>query len=255
MRRLAEDPRRLALASAALVAAGLWAAAWSAMGRGDLAALCLPLGIDLGAVPGVVTADAVAATALMWVLMMSAMMLPSAAPMIAVYAGLAAREEAGPRLAARVGLFALGYLALWSAVALAGAGAQLLFRGWAAGTPAPPVAAGLLLVAAGAWQFSAVKQSCLRKCRLPVAFLMSHWRDGMAGALPLGARHGMHCLGCCVGLMGLMFVFGAMNLGWMALIALYCLAERVLPGAERWSRWVGGALIAAGAAVLAAQVI
>lgn len=258
MRRLAEDPRAMALAATLLLAAALWVAAWSAMGRGDFAALCLPFGFDPGFAPGSQPAGwslaGVASTSLMWVLMMAAMMLPSAAPMLAVYAGLAAKEAAGLRLGIRVGLFGLGYLTVWSAAAILGALVQVLVHEGFGGASTPLVA-GLLLIVAGAWQFSAVKQACLHKCRHPVAFLMGHWQDGTEGALPLGASHGVHCLGCCIGLMGLMFVFGAMNLWWMAAIALYCLAERILPGAERWSRWAGGVFIAAGVAVLAAQTI
>ncbi len=249
------DPRTAVLGSALLIAGALWAATWTAMGDADLAAiLCLPTG---DAPPAPVPPDwslaTIAATALMWVLMMAAMMLPTAAPMLGTYAGLAAKEDHGARLARRVGLFAAGYLGLWSGAALAFALAQLLARGITGtegGTQATPLGAGLLLAAAGAWQFSAVKQACLVKCRHPMNFLLTEWRDGPEGAFPLGVRHGLTCLGCCVGVMVLMFVFGAMNIGWMAAIALYCLAERVLPRAERWSRHVGAVLIAAGLAVL-----
>jgi len=114
------------------------------------------------------------------------------------------------------------------------------------GTVAGPFASGILLLVAGAYQFTPVKEFCLRHCRHPLAYLMSHWREGLGGAFPVGARHGLYCLGCCVALMGLMFVFGAMNVAWMAAIAVYFLAEKILPRAEAWGRICGALLIAAG---------
>lgn len=111
------------------------------------------------------------------------------------------------------------------------------------------------MIIAGAWQFSAVKQACLVKCRQPMTFLMKHWRPGPAGAARLGALHGLYCLGCCAALMALMFVFGAMNLWWMAAITLYCLAEKLIPGALTWSRLAGAAMAGAGAAMIMSQIL
>ena len=163
------------------------------------------------------------------------------------------------RLALRIGLFLAGYFVLWAGFSVAAALGQLALRDSAwftmGGTLALPFAAGILLIAAGAYQFTPVKEFCLAHCRHPLTYLMSHWREGLRGAFPVGARHGLYCFGCCIALMGLMFVFGAMNVAWMAAIALYFLAEKVLPRAEIWSRIAGALMIAAGAVTLANELI
>lgn len=193
-------------------------------------------------------------TSAMWILMMAAMMLPSMAPVMAIYAGLAAKEDTGARLALRIGLFTMGYFLLWAMFSVAAALGQLALRGseWftMGGTLAVPFAAGILLIVAGAYQLTPIKEFCLRHCRHPLTYLMSHWREGLAGAFPVGARHGVYCLGCCIALMGLMFVFGAMDVFWMAMIALYFLAEKILPAAEIWGKLFGGLLILAGIVTL-----
>ncbi|MGD1924558.1 MAG: DUF2182 domain-containing protein [Paracoccaceae bacterium] len=198
-------------------------------------------------------------TIAMWILMMAAMMLPAMAPVTAIYAGLAAKEDRGLRLALRIGLFLAGYFALWAAFSVVAALGQLALRdsSWfvMGGTLALPFAAGLLMIVAGAYQFTPIKEFCLRHCRHPLTYLMSHWREGVEGAFPVGARHGLYCFGCCVALMGLMFVFGAMNVVWMAVIALYFLAEKILPRVEIWGRIAGALMIAAGAATVANQLI
>lgn len=198
-------------------------------------------------------------TIAMWILMMAAMMLPAMAPVTAIYAGLAAKEDRGLRLALRIGLFLTGYFALWAAFSVFAALGQLALRdsSWfvMGGTLALPFAAGLLMMVAGAYQFTPIKEFCLRHCRHPLTYLMSHWREGVEGAFPVGARHGLYCFGCCVALMGLMFVFGAMNVVWMAVIALYFLAEKILPRVEIWGRIAGALMIAAGAATVANQLI
>lgn len=236
-----DDPRVVTLGVATLAAAGLWALSWASM-RG------------MAGMDGMAMAP-MAPPVLMWLTMMAAMMLPAMAPMMAVYAGLAAKEDRGARLALRVALFGLGYFALWGVVAAAMAFGQVWLAAtpWftMAGTQAGPVAAGVLLAAAGAWQLTPVKHTCLTHCREPLVFLMAHWREGLAGAFPVGLHHGLYCVGCCIAIMGLMFVFGAMKLWWMAVIALWFLAEKVLPGAGTWGRWAGWGLITAGAVTLA----
>jgi predicted metal-binding membrane protein len=216
-------------------------------------------GMRMGAAPPDWSPGLVLSTLAMWLLMMAAMMLPAMAPMLAVYAGLAAKEERGAGLALRIALFALGYFLLWALFSVAAALGQLALRDSAwlvmGGTLATPLAAGVLLLIAGAHQFTAVKDLCLRHCRHPLAYLMVHWREGLRGAFPLGARHGVYCFGCCVAFMGLMFVFGAMNVLWMAAIALYFLAEKVLPFQRVWGRAVGAMLAIAGAAMLVREAI
>jgi predicted metal-binding membrane protein len=201
----------------------------------------------------------IATTTAMWILMMAAMMAPAMAPVIAIYAGLAAKEDKGTRLALRIFLFSLGYFMLWAIFSVAAALGQLGLRSsdWfvMGGTQALPFAAGILLIVAGAYQFTPVKEFCLAHCRHPLAYLLSHWREGLSGAFPVGARHGVYCLGCCIALMGLMFVFGAMNVAWMAAIAVYFLAEKVLPKVEIWGRIAGGLLILAGVVTLVREFI
>ena len=174
------------------------------------------------------------------------------------FADIAKIEHKGAMLILRVGLFAGSYFALWGVFALIAALAQLGLRGSAMfshdGATAGPLAAGVLLLIAGGYQFTKLKEACLSKCRQPMAFLMAEWRPGMAGAARIGARHGVYCLGCCWALMGLMFVFGAMNLWWMAAIAVYCAAEKIAPRAEVWGKYAGAAMIAGGVWMIAVQI-
>jgi predicted metal-binding membrane protein len=259
--RLADDPRAVTLAVVALVGVALWLALWQAMAAMPMDAMptaSMP-GMAMEAPPPGWSGGLVASTMAMWLLMMAAMMLPAMAPMLAVYAGLAAREDRGGILALRIALFALGYFLLWALFSVGAALGQLALRDsvWftMGGTMATPVAAGVLLLIAGAHQFTTVKDLCLRHCRHPLAYLMVHWREGLRGAFPVGARHGLYCFGCCVAFMGLMFVFGAMNVLWMAAIALYFLAEKVLPHERLWGRAVGAMLLVAGAAMLTREAI
>ncbi len=184
----------------------------------------------------------------MWVLMMAAMMLPVAAPMAAAFAEVSARED-GASLGGRVAAFGAAYLVVWTGYAAAAGSLQALARPRGAAV-SDPVVVGAVLLVAGFYQWLPLKNACLRHCRSPVAFLLAHWRPGVAGAARLGLRHGLYCLGCCAALMAMMFVFGAMNLLAMAALAAYCVAERMLPGAERWGRGVGAMLCAAGLFVL-----
>ncbi|MEM9044100.1 MAG: DUF2182 domain-containing protein [Pseudomonadota bacterium] len=188
---------------------------------------------------------------LMWLLMMAAMMLPAMAPVMAIYTGLAAKEDRGARLALRISIFTSGYFVLWAIFSIGMALVQLGLRGselfTMGGTQATPIMAAVLMVIAGAYQLSSIKDACLKHCRHPLTYLLSHWREGVKGAFYVGANHGVYCVGCCGIFMGLMFVFGAMNVWWMAVIALYFLAEKIAPEAERWGRWTGYALIVGGA--------
>lgn len=281
-----EDPRAVTVIVAALLSAALWVATWSTMGSMDMAAMGgmggmegmgggMGSGMGAGMGSGMGSGENAGAgmgrgmapawsprlvfeTSAMWILMMAAMMLPSMAPVMSVYAGVARREDQGLRLAARITLFALGYFALWAVASVALAGLQLWWRSssWfeMGGTQATPAAAGLLLLAAGLYQFTPLKHACLRHCRHPLQFLLAHWRPGFWGALPIGLHHGAYCVGCCIVFMGLMFVFGAMNVWWMAAIAVYFLAEKVLPKAEIWSLAVGAALCVAGVWTLTAAL-
>jgi predicted metal-binding membrane protein len=185
----------------------------------------------------------------MWAIMMVAMMLPSAAPTILLVAALA-RGGSAPM----AGLFTFGYVLVWAGFSLA---AALLQWGLdSAGVLSERMAAssaaiiGTVLTAAGAYQWTPLKQACLRHCRSPLAFLMHRWRQGAWGAMTNGVRHGFFCLGCCWLLMALLFVGGLMNLLWIAALALLVLIEKTLPWGGRMSRVTGAALVAWGAATL-----
>ena len=191
----------------------------------------------------------------MWALMMAAMMLPSAAPMILLYGRVASRSGSERRLAPTV--FLLAYLGIWTLFSAAAALAQALLV--AAGTiDAMALAigdarlAGIVLLLAGLYQLSPVKRTCLDRCRSPLAFIMRLSRPGVAGALRLGLAHGLYCLGCCWALMLLLFVGGVMNLGWIAALTLLVLAEKYAPARLRLRPILAAALIGAGIAFIAA---
>jgi predicted metal-binding membrane protein len=116
------------------------------------------------------------------------------------------------------------------------------------------VLGGVVLVAAGVFQWTTLKHACLRNCRSPIAFIMTSWRDGVRGALRMGLDHGAYCLGCCWLLMAVLFVAGVMNLLWVAAIAVFVLAEKIVPRGDLLARAAGVVLVGAGAALLAGAV-
>ena len=190
----------------------------------------------------------------MWLLMAVAMMLPTAAPAILAFADISRAGRPGVPAATRVTGFVGGYLAVWWAFGVLATLAQ-----WALASAAqriPDLAAGhpligaTALMCAGLYQFSTIKDHCLTQCRSPMTFFLAHWREGVRGALELGWRHGMHCVGCCWALMALMLAAGSMNLAWTAALAVVMLAEKVLPAGRSVARIVGVTLIC-GAIVLA----
>jgi predicted metal-binding membrane protein len=190
---------------------------------------------------------------LMWAIMMMAMMLPSAAPAILLAAALM-RQRGGGRVFGPTGLFALGYLEIWFGFSLFATVLQwgldrvgLLSEDMAVGGPA---LAGLLLIAAGLYQWTPLKQTCLVQCRSPFQHLVKYWRQGAFGPMLAGARHGVFCLGCCWMLMALLFVGGLMNVLWVAALAFLTLIEKLLPIGPRISRLGGIALMIWGAIVL-----
>jgi predicted metal-binding membrane protein len=193
---------------------------------------------------------------LMWAVMMVAMMLPSVAPVTLLIAGIAKRRhEAGTVPGLSTAPFVCGYIAVW--FGFAAAATVLQWRLDAAEelsetmALANTLAAGIVLIVAGIYQWTPLKHACLSHCRSPLAFLMHHWRDGTIGAFVGGARHGAFCLGCCWMLMALLFVGGIMNLAWIAGIALIVLIEKILPWDGRIEWVTGTVLIAWGAITLA----
>jgi predicted metal-binding membrane protein len=187
-----------------------------------------------------------AAVWVMWALMMAAMMLPSALPMIVSFVRLAARS-AQP---ARGHGFVAAYLAVWVAFSAIATAAQWVFQaiGWVSPmivSRSPGLTAALLLIA-GVYQFSPLKRTCLSRCRTPMGFLLGEWRPGARGAFVMGLRHGVFCLGCCWALMGLLFVGGVMNLAWIAALSIAVALEKMLPRGERVAIVLGALLIGIG---------
>ena len=187
---------------------------------------------------------------LMWVIMMAAMMLPSAEPMIRLYAR-SAEGQSKHTVGYYTSLFVGGYLLIWSAFSLLATLAQWGLLELSLVTPMMDSASnwlsGSLLIAAGAFQFSRFRNTCLNKCRTPMGFLMTEWRPGPQGALIMGLRHGGYCLGCCAMLMLLLFVLGVMNLVWILVLTFIVLVEKLLPANMTWpSHLLGVGLIAWG---------
>ncbi len=195
---------------------------------------------------------------IMWAVMMVAMMLPSAAPMILTFATVHRRRGEQGQPVVSTGVFVLGYVTVWSAFSVAAALLQWTLHAAAllspAMTTASPIAGGVLLVAAGLFQWTPLKSICLTRCRSPLSFVMTEWREGAPGAFIMGVRHGLYCVGCCWVLMGLLFVAGVMNLLWVAAIAVFVLIEKVMPRGEQASRVGGAVLIAGGLAVAFARL-
>lgn len=195
----------------------------------------------------------------MWWVMMIAMMVPSAAPAVLLFTTIRRKQEASVRPSVEAWIFVGGYLLIWAGFSLVAILAQWgleragLLSMAMASTSA--VFGGVLLLAAGLYQFTPVKSACLRYCQSPVLFLSRYWRPGASGALRMGLRHGGYCLGCCWFLMALLFVGGVMNLAWIAGIALYVAAEKLLPIGRTLSRLAGVALCAAGAFLLARALV
>jgi predicted metal-binding membrane protein len=193
----------------------------------------------------------VGALVVMWSVMMVAMMTPAAAPMILVFATIHRRRLAAGRPAVPTAIFVLGYLVIWTMFSVVAALAQTGLHAAALLSPAmaatSPLLSGGLLVAAGVFQWTPLKHACLTTCRSPMSFLMTGWREGRGGALVMGLRHGLYCLGCCWALMALLFVAGVMNLLWVAAIAAVVLVEKVVPRGDLIGRLAGLGLIAAGA--------
>jgi predicted metal-binding membrane protein len=185
-------------------------------------------------------------TAAMWAAMMIAMMMPSAAPAILLFTKVH-RHTLGPSIAPPATAILAGYLACWLGfAALAATLQQLLGNMMVVGR----VAAAALLIAAGLYQLSPLKDACLTRCRSPALFLARHYRPGASGAVQLGLLHGVYCVGCCWLLMSLLFVGGVMNLAWIAALTLLVAAEKLLPRGQWIARISGIVFIGWGLALL-----
>lgn len=191
---------------------------------------------------------------LMWAVMMVGMMVPTAVRTVMIYAQISSRAKERGKAAASGYWFAAGYIMIWTGFSVGATLLQWAFDQAALTSPmmilTSPYLGAFLLISAGVWQLSPIKDKCLRHCRSPAMYIATHFRSGIAGAINLGVRHGLYCLGCCWMLMGLLFVGGIMNLVWIGAIMGFILAEK-LSSASNWiSRLSGGIMISVGVAYL-----
>ncbi len=234
---------------------GLVALAWAYVARmaaapaGAMSSMAMP-GMAAGETPGLGWLLG------MWAVMMVAMMLPSAAPTILLFAGVSRRRRQQGRPAVPVTVFTLGYLLVWTGYAAAAAAAQWELHRRALLSPAmasaSPLLAGGVLIAAGLYQWMPLKGACLSHCRSPLGFFSTEWREGARGALLMGIRHGSFCVGCCWLLMALLFVAGVMNLVWVMAIAGFVLVEKLVRGGAGLGKVAGVGLVIWGVWVLGA---
>lgn len=237
--------RKVVVAALVLVIALSWI--WIALGAGmEMSAIEMTrMSRDMAMTPAKWTPAYAALMFAMWWVMMVAMMLPSAAPILLIFARISRREREAKRPWVPTGTFAAGYLVVWAGFSAVAAALQcgLEKGGQLSGMMATTATwiSAAILISAGLWQIAPFKHACLRQCRSPVAFLADHWRTGSGGAFRMGLLHGAYCLGCCWFLMLLLFFGGVMNLWWIGGLAAYVLLEKLLP------TWLG---YAAGAALI-----
>src|SRR5919199_1136144 len=182
-----------------------------------------------------------------WVVMMAAMMFPSVAPTVALYAHMSrARRPLAPLA------FTAGYLVLWAGVGVLAYVAARVAGDVLSWDEGGRWIAGVTLLAAAVYELTPLKTACLRRCRSPLGFLLGAWRDGWSGALRMGARHGAWCVGCCWALMASLFALGIMSVGWMAFVAGLIAAEKLLPWRRLATFGTAAVLFALGTLLLAA---
>ena len=189
----------------------------------------------------------------MWSVMMVAMMVPSAVPMTLIFARIQKHRRQVGQAVTPVALFVAGYVIVWTVWSVGAATLQwalqsTLFMNHELVLKSGSLA-GVFLIVAGAYQLTPWKSRCLVHCQSPMGFFMTKWREGAAGALGMGFRHGAYCVGCCWALMGLLFVVGVMNILWVAGLTAYVVLEKIVPWIGA-SRAVGVVLVAWGVAVL-----
>jgi predicted metal-binding membrane protein len=187
---------------------------------------------------------------LMWTMMMAAMMVPAASPMIAAFAAINRRRH--ERQAAQVPtiIFLLGYLLVWSGFALMATMLQWALQSTGLLTTmmqsSSTFLSAALFLAAGLYQFSPLKERCLAYCRSPQSFILTEWRDGALGAAVMGMRHGLFCMACCAALMVLLFAVAVMDLRWVAALTALVTVEKLLPAPRFWRMGIGFILLAIG---------
>jgi predicted metal-binding membrane protein len=186
--------------------------------------------------------------------MMIAMMVPSVAPLILIFAAAYRKRQERQDPVVPTAIFLMGYLLVWTGFSVLATLAQWGLHTAALLSPMmvsnSSILGGVIMLAAGIFQWTSFKHACLTHCRSPLGFLMTHWREGTRGTLIMGMEHGTYCVGCCWILMVLLFVAGVMNLVWVAIIAAFVLAEKVLPRGDLVGRVAGGMLVLAGIGLL-----
>jgi predicted metal-binding membrane protein len=191
-----------------------------------------------------------------WWVMMPGMMLPSAAPMIMTFATVNRRKRERGQPYVRTMVFTSGYLVAWGLFGVVATLANWALERAALISPMTgrltPMLGAVVVIAAGIYQLTPLKSMCLNYCRSPFDFVLNHWRDGASGALRMGMKHGLHCLGCCWFLMALIFAAGIMSLLWMAVIAVFVLLEKLLPAGAWLARAGGAAMLGFGVYLLVA---
>jgi predicted metal-binding membrane protein len=187
----------------------------------------------------------------MWAVMMTAMMLPTATPLVLLYAAAARRHEDADGPARRIYALAAGYLLAWLLFSVLATSLQRLLASALLLTPmmepATPMAGAAVLAIAGLYQLTPLKRACLRACRSPLGFMVQRWRRGAAGAFRLGVDHGIYCLGCCWALMLILFAGGVMNLAVVIALTLWVIVEKIAPLGERTPILSGVVLLASAA--------
>jgi predicted metal-binding membrane protein len=240
------QPRRIAIACIVVLAGAGWLALGLMAPGAAWDALCLPSQMQGWNIASLLLP--------MWVAMTLAMMLPSAGPMILTYAEIADTAAAKGEPVVSPLVLAAGYLSVWLGFAVLAAGLQGLLAQTNVAVSASPEngtrLAALIFLAAGLYQFSALKRACLTQCQRPFPFFFAHWTSEPRGVFRLGLRQGLYCLGCCWAMMLLMLASGAMNVIWMAALGAIMTAEK-LASTARLSRILGFGFCAAGVGTLA----
>src|SRR6266404_1402148 len=230
----------------ALGLAGVATLSWTYLIYMDLGMRHMDVGMEMAIMPAMQhwTAWDLGLVFLMWAVMMVAMMVPAASPVILLFAEINRRRNEHQGTFLSTGQFLLGYLTAWTGFSALATLAQWGLLTTALVSPMMESTSkaldGGLLLAAGLFQFSRLKYACLAHCRSPMGFLATEWRDGSGGAFKMGLKHGGYCLGCCWTLMGLLFAFGVMNLLWVAGLSVFVLLEKIT--ANRWVSRLSGLL-------------
>ena len=239
-------PRNAILALLVVLAAAAWGLlAWHAHAPG----------MDMGAASSPTMGLRAPLFLAIWVTMMVAMMFPAAAPMVLTFHRVQAGRRRRGQAFVSSWVFVAGYMLVWTLAGVAAYAGALLAEAVAARAALSAESAarvgGLVLMAAGLYQLSPLKDLCLSKCRSPLTFIMTAWRDGTAGGLRMGVLHGLYCLGCCWLLFAVLFPLGIMNIAAMASLTALVFAEKALPWGRGAARAVAAGLVAYGALVVA----